>query len=73
MLNFFCSFNKKKHRINDLQCYTFDTKNIKVTNGNLQFMAVKETSLHTCVNENDTHNYIFCSTETVEAIYTLGY
>lgn len=69
------TIDKEKYRTDEVQCYTLDAKNVKVTNGNLQLIAVKETTPYTCVygTRTDSRNYTSGSIRTVDAINNLGY
>ncbi len=69
------TMDKEKYRTDEVQCYTMDTKNVNVVDGNLQLIAVKELSSYTCVNHSttDSRNYTSGSIRTADDINYLGY
>lgn len=69
------TIDKEKYRTDEVQCYTLDAKNVKVVDGNLQLIAVKENVKYTCVNRTvtDARDYTSGSIRTVDAITNLGY
>ncbi len=69
------TIDKEKYRTDEVQCYTIDAKNVKVVDGNLQLIAVKENSKYTCVtaSKTDLRDYTSGSIRTLEGISNLGY
>lgn len=69
------TIDKEKYRTDEVQCYTMNTKNVNVANGNLELIATKETTPYTCTNgtRTDMRNFTSGSIRTVDAINNLGY